>query len=99
MKKKKKCLPLEAKGSCKGLEERVRLGEKFKKGDEDEEDMIVAEDELIRVSMGTESPTQSQRGSLACEEDINIGECGRRERAEMGWADPDQFGPVRISWV
>lgn len=51
-------LPLVAKGSRKGLEERVRLVEKFEKGDEDEEDMIAAEDELIRVSMGTESQAQ-----------------------------------------
>jgi hypothetical protein len=56
---KKKCLPLEeAKGSWKGLKEKVRLGEKLEKGNEEEENMIVAEEELIRVSMRTESRTQ-----------------------------------------
>lgn len=52
-KKRKKSIPLEAKGKWKGLEGSVRLREKFEKGEE--EDMIVAEEELTTVSMGIDS--------------------------------------------
>ena len=51
--KKKKSIPLEARGKWKGLEGSVRLREKLEKGEE--EDMIVAEEELTTVSMGIDS--------------------------------------------
>ena len=56
--KEKKSIPLEARGKWKGLEGSVRLRGKFEKGEE--EDMIVAEEELITVSMGIDSVQQRE---------------------------------------
>jgi len=51
-------LPFEARGKWKGLEGSVRLRGKLEKGEE--EDMIVAEEELITVSMGIDSVQQRE---------------------------------------
>ena len=80
----------------------------FEKGEE--EDMIVAEEELIRVSMG---PTRldressvSQRNSLSPRKILyynydssatkNIAEV---EEVKEGWGFFGQVGPVKFCWV